>query len=114
MRKPKTPGLVSVAISTTITIIFWIFIALYQILTAGPDPVVDPNLLKQIDPTLDTSLLNTLDSKVYFEEGQSGPPLPGNIEITNQIQILPTETPTETEVEEAQTPISTEEAELQP
>lgn len=112
MGKTKIPTVVSVAISTTITIIFWIFIALYQILTASPDPVVDSKLLKEIDPTLNTALLDSLNNKIYFEEGQSGPSLPVNLETLNQ--ITPTEiTTNELTPEEDQVPTSTEEGEFE-
>lgn len=113
MNKPKTPGIVTIAISTTITIVFWIFIALYQILISNTEPVVDPNLLKQIDPVLDTTLLKSLNNKVYFEKRQSQPPLPVNLEIINQVQASPTEIPAEPLLKDANTPVSTEEAELE-
>lgn len=76
MKKPRAPKLVTVAITTTITIVFWVFFTLYQILTKSPPPSVDPKLLEPISPTLETEVLGTLTKRVYFEEGEATFPLP--------------------------------------
>ncbi|KKQ53354.1 hypothetical protein A2865_03850 [Candidatus Woesebacteria bacterium RIFCSPHIGHO2_01_FULL_39_17] len=68
MRKPKAPHLVTVAIFTTITTIFWIFFSLYRILATESLPKVDPKLLEPLNPELDREALNLLEERVYFEE----------------------------------------------
>ena len=73
MRKPKAPRLVSMAVTTTITIIFWVFFTLYRILTAEPIPSVDPKLLEPIDATLDTNTLDGFKSRVFIESGTFTP-----------------------------------------
>lgn len=94
MKKPKAPRLVTVAITTTITVIFWIFFTLYQVLTTKPPSSVAPELLAPIDPTLDTNSLSELKNRVYFEEG-SFIPLKT---VTNADQFI-TEAPEEPEEE---------------
>lgn len=70
MKKSKAPPLVIVAVFTTITLLLWIFVGIYEILTSKPDSVVSPELLENIDPKLDTEVLNSLSGKLYFEDGQ--------------------------------------------
>lgn len=69
MKNPNPPKLVTVAVTTTITIVFWIFFTLYQVLTKEPEPSVDEKLLEPIVPELDNSTLQTLNNRVFFDEG---------------------------------------------
>jgi len=80
MDKPKSPKLVTVAIFTTITTIFWVFTGLYNIITSSPPANVDPKLLEPINPTLDKDALDRLDGRIFFEQGETTTPLI-NIEI---------------------------------
>ena len=68
MKEPKAPRLVTIAIFTTITIIFWVFFSLYRILTATPNLDIPPELLEPINPSLDKNALNSIESRVFFEE----------------------------------------------
>jgi hypothetical protein len=70
MRKLKAPRLVTVSILTTITLIFWVFLSLYNVLVSKPKVDVDQNLLDPLDPSLDTQTLDTLDERIFFEEGE--------------------------------------------
>jgi len=104
MKKPKAPRLVTIAITTTITVIFWIFFTLYQVLTAKPAPSVEPKLLEPIDPKLNTSVLDKIDNRDFFEEGYA-PPLKLNppSQPNNEPVITPEEsTPTPIASEESQ------------
>ena len=75
MKKPKAPKLVTVAVFTTITIIFWVFMGLYSLITSAPPTNVDPELLSPIDPVLDQEALKRLEGRIYFEEGQTTSPV---------------------------------------
>ncbi|OGM28356.1 hypothetical protein A2962_00735 [Candidatus Woesebacteria bacterium RIFCSPLOWO2_01_FULL_39_61] len=68
MKKQKAPRLVTVAIFTTVTLIFWVFFSLYNILTSKPVIHVDSKLLEPLDPNLDRNALGQLGSRVFFEE----------------------------------------------
>lgn len=68
MKKPKPPKLVTVAIFTTITVIFWIFFEVYETLSGAPSVTVDNDLLSPLDPTLDVAALQKLETRVFFEE----------------------------------------------
>ena len=75
MKKPKAPRLVTVTILTTITIIFWVFTGLYNIITSNPPTDVDPEILEPINPALDQEALNRLEARINFEEGQTTSPI---------------------------------------
>ena len=98
MNKPKAPRLVTVAIFTTITIIFWIFFSLYKILTSSPTVNIPEEILQPLTPTLDSQLLEGIPGRVFFEEGQVIVPV-----VTQPpIEIPQPEETTETSTEEAQ------------
>ncbi len=87
-------------VTTTITIIFWVFFTLYRILTAEPVPSVDPKLLEPIDSTLDTNTLDGFKSKIFIESGTftsisepsfSGGGVESELTLTPSPQITPFE-----------------------
>lgn len=71
MKKLKAPRLVTVFIFTTITVIFWVFMGLYNVITSTPPINVDPELLKPINPILNQEALDRLENRIHFEEGQT-------------------------------------------
>ena len=87
MRKRKPPNLVIIAILTTITVVFWVFFSIYRVFTDEPSYDVPAEILEPVSPTLDTSLIDKIESRIFFREG----------EVVTQIQIAsPTATPTAT------------------
>lgn len=102
MKKPKTPKIVTVAIFTTITIIFWVFVSLYNIITSSPDINVEAELLDPIDPTLKTESLDRLEGRIFFEEGQT---TSQEILREPEVETLPEKISVEpTEIPESTTP----------
>jgi hypothetical protein len=75
MKKLKAPRLVTVAVFTTITVIFWVFMGLYNLITSTPPASVDPELLKPINPVLDQEALNRIEGRVYFKPGETTSPV---------------------------------------
>ena len=97
MKRPSAPKLVTVAITTTITIVFWVFFTLFQILTGEPDPVVDPKLLEPIVPELQIETLSVLKDRVFFQESRTLSPLPSESkEEVSSAENLPETPPEET------------------
>lgn len=87
MKKAKTPSLVTLAVLTTITVLFWVFFSVYRIFSSEPSPNIPAEILEPVSPTLDRSLIDKIEGRIFFREG----------EVTTQIQIAtPTATPTET------------------
>jgi hypothetical protein len=91
MKKPKAPRTVTVAIFTTITVIFWVFFSLYNVLTSKPAVDVDPKLLEPINPNLNNEILDSLDGRVFIEQGEALPTLPSPTSVPS---VTPTKVPT--------------------
>ncbi len=90
----KAPRIITITIFTTITIIFWVFFSLYQVLTNKPDKSVPKDLLQEVNPTLDATTLQVLGNRLFFEEGQVSA-IPGTIEgSTPTVGSGPTSVPT--------------------
>lgn len=71
MRGPNPPSIVTIAILTTITIIFWIFFGVYRVLTGQAEVNVPPQALTPIQPTLNQEVLGRLEQRKYFEKNTS-------------------------------------------
>ena len=67
MKKIRPPKLVTVSVFTTVTIIFWIFFGVYTVLTTDAEVDVDQELLKSINPNLDTQVLDELPEKKFYD-----------------------------------------------
>jgi len=87
--KKKAPRLVIVATITTITLVFWIFYGLYNIIKTTPAPVVPEELVKPISPNLDTKTLDSISDRVYFEEGERPLNLIPTPTVEVEIEIVP-------------------------
>lgn len=70
MTKPKPPKLVTMAVFTTITIIFWVFFSIYEAITADYPASVSEKMLEPISPSLDNEVLKSLEGKIYFNEDE--------------------------------------------
>jgi hypothetical protein len=68
MKKMKTPNLVTLAILTTITIIFWIFFSVYRVFASKPSTTIPPEILEPVAPTLDSETLDKISQGVYLPE----------------------------------------------
>jgi hypothetical protein len=90
----KAPKQVTVSIFTTITIIFWIFLGVYRILTTTPPLEIDPSILETIDPKLDQKSLGSLQGKIFYEEGQVQSPYSLPEETSPSLTPTPQATPT--------------------
>ena len=101
MKKLKPPRLVTVAIFTTITVVFWVFLSLYRILTASPAADIPPEILAPITPNLNSEALRSLGNRVFFEEQDIEALTTPLLKIipTPEIPVEPTATPFPTPTE---------------
>lgn len=84
MKKRKTPNLVTIAILTTITVAFWVLFSVYRVFTDKPSYNVPAEILEPVSPALDSSLIDKIEGRIFFSEG----------EIITQIRTAsPTATP---------------------
>ncbi len=70
MKPPRPPRFVTLAIMTTITVIFWVFISVYKILTSQTEPSVGADILAPLNPTLDSSSLTEIRNSLYFNDSE--------------------------------------------
>jgi hypothetical protein len=92
----STPGIITIAILTIITAVFWTFFSVLRIfMIKEKDVEIPETILVPLNPQLNTSALQSLKSRKFIEEGQ----IPEIIysEITEEI-------PPETEIVEEPPP----------
>ena len=65
--KKTTPFLVKFAVMTLLTSLVWVGFDIYRAFTQKPPPAVSAEILAPVDPTLDTTLLDKLTNRVYFD-----------------------------------------------
>lgn len=91
MRKSKAPRLITVLIATTVTIVFWIFFSVFRIFVSTPPVIVPEELLTPLSPILDTTSLENIEKRVYFEEHEIQEfALPEGIDIPTTSEPTPT------------------------
>lgn len=86
MKRPKPPKIVVVLIFTTITIIFWVFLSVYEVLRKNPNLNIPDAVLKPLTPTLNAQVLNKLSNRTYYSEDDLN-------NIAPQVQPTPTVVP---------------------
>lgn len=70
MKNIKAPKLVTIAILSLITAVFWVGFEIFRAFTVKPEPPVEATIISPINPTLDVATLSSLQDKVFFEESQ--------------------------------------------
>lgn len=71
MKKDKNPNYIRIGIFTVITTLCWIFFSAYRTLTSNPAPTLSEQVLAPFNPNLDTAKIDDMESRIYFEEGQT-------------------------------------------
>lgn len=66
--KEKIPSVVSLAIMTSVTVIFWISFDIYRIVKKNPPLSVPPEITAPFDASLDTEALNKAAARSYLKE----------------------------------------------
>ncbi len=72
MNKKDKPFLVQVAVLTTITTLVWIGFSVYKAFTDEPEPTVSKEVLANINPTLDSAILENLETRLYLNDEEIG------------------------------------------
>jgi hypothetical protein len=111
-KQTKMPSLVTIAILTAVTVIFWIGFGVYRIFTSKPSPPVPREIILPVNPNLDTTILNGLQNKIYFTESQIGATVIERLtEPSPSPEATKTETVPESELGEEEVPVATGEGE---
>lgn len=70
MKNIKAPSIVTIAILSVITIVFWIIFSVFRLLSTPTDIKVPEEILSPLNPTLDIGTLRSVEGKIFFSEGQ--------------------------------------------
>jgi hypothetical protein len=65
MKKTKLPSIVSILILTLITTITWVGFDIYWAIRKTDNPVVSSAVSNPLDPTLDVSTINNIESRPF-------------------------------------------------
>lgn len=99
MKRAKAPKLVTVAIFTTVTIVFWVFYTLYNILVGEPSLNIDPVLLEPINPNLNIDALDKIEKRLFYTQEEVTSPYLISPEFIPIIIIFPEESTDSAEIE---------------
>ena len=86
----KLPSLVIIAILTTLTIVFWVFFSVFRVFSVKPTPSIAPEIMAPLDPTLNTQVIDQMESRTYYTSDQIV--LPAIVPDTSEV-ILATTNP---------------------
>jgi hypothetical protein len=95
-KKLKTPTLVTTAILTLITVVFWIAFEVIRTVTTKPPPTVPEEIISPLNPTLDENTLNKLQQRINLSEGQTGNLVVSEATATPEVTATPEATATVT------------------
>ena len=70
MIKTKVPSLLTIAVLTLITSVFWVVFSVYQIFHSKAILDIPPKVLEPISPVLDSQQIDKIAARVFFEESQ--------------------------------------------
>lgn len=83
MKKTKVPSIISLAILTLITSIFWIFFSLYRVFTDKSEPKVFKEILESFSPSLNEEVISEIENRVFIEQNQ----IPENMVSKQTIEL---------------------------
>lgn len=72
MKNIKAPRLVTIAILSLMTIVFWVGFEVFRTFTRTPDLSIPKEIIDPINPTLDQDALGRLQGRMYIDEGSIG------------------------------------------
>lgn len=106
MEKAKIPSFITILILTLVTVATWVGFSIYRALTAAPGPTVAKEILNPLNPALDTSVINQVNSRIFLDDSQ----IP-EINIKSPGGSAPPATPISTPVaSQSATPVATQSA----
>ena len=68
----KAPAIVTIAVLTVITVVFWIGFETFRLVTKKPEAPVPPEIIAPLNPTLDANVITKLQQRVYLKEEEIG------------------------------------------
>lgn len=68
MKRTSTPTGITTAVLTLITVLLWAGFGVYRALTIAPEQTVPEDIIRPLDPKLDTNTLDTLQTRLSIDE----------------------------------------------
>lgn len=96
MKKPSLPKPITILILTLLTAILWVGMSIYRTFSVKPPVTVPENISKPINPSLNTDVIQKIESRIYVPESEV--PQLNTVTTTGAIPVLasPTASPTPT------------------
>lgn len=99
MKKKSLPKPITILVLTLMTAVVWVGLSIYRAVTIKPAPTVSEDILKPLNPTLNTSAIDQMESSIYFEDSEI-PEISIGVSQTPGPVSTPTEAPS-AELEES-------------
>ncbi len=99
MKKSSLPKPITILILTLLTSLVWVGLNIYRTVTVKPVAPVPENILKPLNPTLNTDVLQKIEASVFIQDSEIPP-----INVTGEVLTttpIPTTTPEATATPEA-------------
>lgn len=97
MKENKLPSIVSILILTLVTAITWIGFSVYRAFVVQPAPSVAKEVIQPLTPTLDTSIIEKIQSSLYLDSSQIPDNVVTSVQTPQPVVVstpIPTPTPT--------------------
>lgn len=93
MKKRSLPKPITILILTLLTAVLWVGLNIYRAIAVKPVTTVPENVSLPLDPTLDTNVIQKIESAIFIPDSEI-PPI--NLTPTQTGQPIPTTEPTPT------------------
>ncbi len=70
MTKNKLPKPITLLILTLLTVVLWVGLSIYRTITVKPPTDVPQNISNPLNPTLDTNVINNIESAIYIPDSE--------------------------------------------
>lgn len=104
MTKNRLPKPITLLILTLLTVVLWVGLSIYRTITIKPPTDVPQNISNPLNPTLDTNVINNIESAIFIPDSEI-PAL--NIKQNETPVSVATPIPTPTPVPESTASAST-------
>ncbi len=70
MTKNRLPKPITLLILTLLTVVLWVGLSIYRTITIKPPTDVPQNISNPLNPTLDTNVINNIESAIFILDSE--------------------------------------------
>lgn len=100
MKKSSLPKPITILILTLLTALIWVGLNIYRTVAVKPVAPVPENILKPLNPTLNTDVLQKIEASIFIQDSEV-PPINVSVGEVLTPTPVPTTTPEATAIPEA-------------